>query len=293
MTSPHASLGVGVCGNSPGESEFVLQSLNALPLWLARSLRSWNTHSVLGHDWRPGGIAEAVFGAVTSLPGNARTTVLLGWPGEAGVNMPDPASLKKRAFEIEPVLLPEELRSHERRSRSEGLRSASAIYLRARGLTAMRRRMAAGTDALICFGGRIHGSAGRYPGVIEEAFLAQEQRRPLYLIGAVDGAVAHLIRAVRGADMPADFCSENPITRLFESPPVSESDPRTAGDREIDRVRLWKTFRDLGTIGLARANGLTELENIELFDTPLLDRIVGLIQLGLSRIQESSAPVAN
>jgi len=50
-------------------------------------------------------------------------------------------------------------------------------------------------------GGRTSGAAGRYPGVIEEAFLALRASKPLYLAGILGGATRQVIDAIEGGPM--------------------------------------------------------------------------------------------
>jgi hypothetical protein len=67
-------------------------------------------------------------------------------------------------------------------------------YLRSRGLTHLRRRMTEECAARVCLGGRESGYKGRYPGVLEEALLAFEARRPVYLVGLLGGVAERLGR---------------------------------------------------------------------------------------------------
>jgi hypothetical protein len=70
-------------------------------------------------------------------------------------------------------------------------------YIRARCLTAMREAMTEATDARIVMGGRVSGHQGKYPGILEEAYLFLRERKPLYLIGAFGGCTRLLIKAIR------------------------------------------------------------------------------------------------
>ena len=56
-------------------------------------------------------------------------------------------------------------------------------YVWARGLTAMRERITALSQARLVIGGRLTGLAGLWPGVVEEAWLSLKRKQPLYAAG--------------------------------------------------------------------------------------------------------------
>lgn len=85
--------------------------------------------------------------------------------------------------------------------------------------------------------------------------------------------------------MPQDFCPPAPIAQLYQQPPVYENDPRTLADRTIDRGAIWQEFSDAGRERIARNNGLSLEENNELLRTPVVERAIELVLVGLSRIQ--------
>src|SRR5262249_8071947 len=79
---------------------------------------------------------------------------------------------------------------------------AEQRYFTARSLTAMRCEMNQHTRARVLLGGRAFGFEGRYPGLVEEAWLAMsgENPQPVYLIGAFGGASRAVIDALEGED---------------------------------------------------------------------------------------------
>jgi hypothetical protein len=56
-------------------------------------------------------------------------------------------------------------------------------YAWAPGLTAMRERITALSQARLVIGGRLTGLAGLWPGVVEEAWLSLKRKQPLYAAG--------------------------------------------------------------------------------------------------------------
>ena len=128
------------------------------------------------------------------------------------------------------------------------------------------------------------GAAGRYPGVIEEALLAVNGNKPLYLASFLGGATEQVVDAIEGNQMTSAFCSSTPLLGVYENPPVKELDAATKSDRIIDRTAVWKEFSEAGREKIATANGLTVEENVELFHTPVIDQVIELVLIGLSRV---------
>jgi hypothetical protein len=78
----------------------------------------------------------------------------------------------------------------------------------AAGLTAMRRHITDRCDARVVVGGRLQGSRGAMPGVVEEALLSIEAAGPLYIAGGFGGAaaaVAHALGHDDGAWFPPSY----------------------------------------------------------------------------------------
>jgi hypothetical protein len=97
------------------------------------------------------------------------------------------------------------------------------------------------------------------------------------------------VDAIEGKEMTDDFCRPTPIKGLYEAPVVKESDGTTRDDRVIERIAVWKTFARAGRERISAANGLTMKENDELFHTPVIDRAIELVLIGLSRLKPTLA----
>ena len=123
--------------------------------------------------------------------------------------------------------------------------------------------------------------------MIEEALLAVESRKPLFLVGILGGATRQAIDAVEGRTMPQHFSEPGLLQELFAAPPLVETDRRTQSDRATDRTAVWHLFNQIGMAGLAKANRLSREENEELFNSPVLDRVIQLVLTGLSRLRSS------
>jgi hypothetical protein len=137
---------------------------------------------VFGHDWREDGVMETIctFARQVQPPvplppeeieasGQPLLLNILPWPDNPFLSKPDLDRLRS-TLRVVPGGLPEELRHMDNRGRSEQSGGRLYRYLRARGLTFLRHRLNAVSHARLCLGGRRGGSAGRYPGIIEEAY---------------------------------------------------------------------------------------------------------------------------
>lgn len=269
--------------------------VNRVMLQVVSALFGQGASLIFGHDWREDGVMEAVhrFAQQAQPPasrlqpsGRPLLWNLLPWP--------DKPRLPQQALEclattlrVDSAGLPENLIQHEKRALSEGQDSALYQYLRARGLTHLRRRLTEISQARLCIGGRNKGAKGRYPGVIEEALLSLEYRKPLYLIGALGGVTHQLIQAIRNKPMPIDFCTETEIHCHYSNPPIGVTESETKRDGLAAREAIWEEFSAYGINRLAENNGLNEEENLLLFQTTTLDEAIQTVLIGLSRVRSA------
>jgi len=275
---------------------FPIWQVNRVTLQVTTSLFGQGASLVFGHDWREDGVMQAIHGFAmqvqppvplspveTQASGHPLLKNLLPWPDKPVLSREDLERLAS-TLRVEEAGLPAELERFESEVRT--LRTGDPLYryLRARGLTHLRHRLNAESEARLSIGGRTEGSAGRYPGVIEEALLAILEGKPLFLAGLLGGAARQVITAIEGQDMPEDFCRPGLIDELFKRPPIVERGQQTEIDRLSDREWVWVTFQEIGITGLAATNFLSAEENRELFYTPVFDRVMELVLTGLSRI---------
>jgi hypothetical protein len=161
----------------------------------------------------------------------------------------------------------------------------------AEGLSAMRQEMNQQIAARVTVAGKLEGFSGCIPGVIEEILLAlgtspggeataQAERRPIYLIGAFGGATRLVIEQL----LP------NPQREV-------PSHPTLLRECEQRERPFWTgasataALRALGQQGTsALGNGLNEAENLELFFSTDVHRLVELILTGLGRCFGGCAP---
>ncbi len=158
-------------------------------------------------------------------------------------------------------------------------------YIQARCLTAMRQQMIESCDALLALGGRRTGYLGKYPGIVEEAYLALRAGKPLFLLGGFGGSALAVIEALQGrvpagleADRSASDPGEAPFVEVYNH--WVSADPKLG--EPIDYAGLYTFFASHGMTGLN--NGLTAEENGRLFTTVYLDEAIFLVLTGLKRL---------
>jgi hypothetical protein len=142
----------------------------------------------------------------------------------------------------------------------------------ARDYSAMREAMAKETAARVVLGGRTSGQVGRWPGVVEEAYLALRARQPLVVAGGIGGAADCVARALRG-DWPAE------LTAHFQATRTRGHDALAAAgvgpdEAEVRRVLLGANPRD----------GLDQSARHALHGTADLDLLVSLVLRSLVRV---------
>lgn len=135
----------------------------------------------------------------------------------------------------------------------------------AHALTTMRRYVTTHTDARVLVGGKLAGSTGRGPGVVEEAEMSVAAGQPLYVAGGFGGAAAAVARVLGRDDQewaPPDF------------------------PRDVDDPRARDALHDLA--GAARRHpspddGLTDDERRQLAASHRPGDIATFLVLGLAR----------
>lgn len=271
--------------------------VNRVTLQFVAALFGQGAGVIFGHDWREDGVMEAVHGFALQMQPPVPLTEeaaqaeaqplmrnLLPWPDVARLSHDEQEQLST-TLTVESCGLPEELRQFDGEARTAGSGAPMYTYLRARGLTFLRHRLTDLCHARLCVGGPRSGSQGRYPGLVEEALIAVQQNKPLYLASLLGGASEQIVAAIEGREMPENFCATVPIGQLYQQPPVNENDPGTVADRTIDRDAIWRLFSEAGREGFAQNNGLSVDENKELQRTPVVERAIELVLTGLSRIR--------
>jgi hypothetical protein len=161
-------------------------------------------------------------------------------------------------------------------------------YVWARCLTAMRERMNEQTDVRVLMGGKVREYKGKYPGLLEEAYLALRAAKPLFLLGAYGGSTRAIIELVEGGSpesLTLDFqCQDEAYRQLVEEYNSRAAAKHELGIEPIDYESVNRTFREAGTAGLR--NGLDAEGNRRLFHAVDPDEIIHLVLKGLSNLSK-------
>jgi hypothetical protein len=156
----------------------------------------------------------------------------------------------------------------------DGDTSPAARAIRAEALTAMRERMNASMTARVILGGRLTGHKSRFPGVVEEAYIAARTGKPVYVLGGFGGCASCIAQVLDGGRPPA-------LT-------LEHQRDHTKGYRElldglgesIDYEDMLRTLQALDRI----RNGLDDDDNAELRKSADLDLVVALVLRGLREL---------
>jgi hypothetical protein len=257
---------------------------------LSRYLLVSGAKLAYGGDLRRGGYTEILWQLVESYQQLEVTTHPIrhyqAWPIYLGMDIAQQAKLKPI---LKPVLvpLPDELRDRFNLDPSVPLApsGSQALYVWGRCLTAMREQMNREAEARILIGGRLIGFKGRYPGLVEEAYLALRDKKPLFLAGGFGGCTQAIVQWMHGSPEKAlSFRNQVDYGALEEfyrkEVEVSECPPNDS----IDFDELSKIFigESPATIGQRLNNGLSDEENGLLFKTRDIPLMVHLILKGLA-----------
>jgi hypothetical protein len=90
-------------------------------------------------------------------------------------------------------------------------------------LAAMRRYTVRQTQGRVLLGGKVAGFQGELPGLMEEALLTVQERKPLYLVGGFGGVTIDIIRAL----------SIDSVNWLPPRSPAAVKDPRVGRGRKL------------------------------------------------------------
>jgi hypothetical protein len=230
----------------------------------ARTVLSLGGTIAYGGDLRPGGFTEHLLALARRIPARREHVVhcYLCWP----INL---TQVPARVADLEPIVDADRLPS------GPGEHMAWA-----RNLTAMRALMADRTAARIAMGGRVAGSRGAMPGLLEEALLTLQRGQPLFVLGAFGGCGRVLWDALNGRPVPEldlDYQAEHdPGYRAFHADYNAWA--AASGAPGVDYAAIRDYLAELGPGGLG--NGLDAGANARLAETPYIDEMVALVLQG-------------
>ena len=251
---------------------------------IARHLISCGASLMYGGDLRDNGYTKKLFDLVdnyklTKIPEEKSVlTNVLGWPIQITLNNKVRASLSDR-IAFEETGLPNDLPKTLSAKKHLKPVTVKEFYVWNRTMSRMRGFMTRNNDASIGLGGKSVGFKGKYPGVVEEAYLSIKSGKPTFLIGAFGGATQDVIEALLG-NIPERLTSEYQF-QFGKSKAIAEyyNKQKPVSEEAIDYEALVGFFKKQGVKSLK--NGLTEKENQRLFQTVHIPEMVSLILKGL------------
>jgi SLOG cluster2/TIR domain len=261
---------------------------------ISRHLLAQGASVAYGGDLRPGGFTLDLVEMVKAYNEEATERAekilnFLAWPLHLNLTVEWQANYKHEVS-IQAISLPQDLKQPPFSiDETTYLEPNSRLnrYIWARCLTAMREQMAERIDARIILGGKVTGYKGAVPGIVEEAALAIFHHKPLFVLGAFGGCARAVGEALMGE-------SPEVLTQAYQTAQskdygdllefYNQQATQSGFLPSIDYTRLVTTLEERGFQGLN--NGLTELENQNLFNTENLEEMVYLILKGLETKHE-------
>jgi hypothetical protein len=146
----------------------------------------------------------------------------------------------------------------------------------------MREMMSDECNARIFLGGPVRNFRGKYPGIVEEAYLSLKKNIPVYFIGTYGGATKEVINLLvnkSSAVLTEEFqFTDKGYEEFYNYWNLNEDD-------KIDYKQLSAFFIDYGLEKIFNNNGLNEEENRRLFVTNNLLEMIYLVLKGLTAIK--------
>ncbi|MFU2090178.1 TIR domain-containing protein [Avibacterium avium] len=156
-------------------------------------------------------------------------------------------------------------------------------YVWSRCLTEMRQDSIKSSDARILAGGKLQDYLGKMPGVLEEFLLANEQNKPIYLIGGLGGLTNILCQSILNKRMEEQFSEQ---WQVENNPGYYELQEFAKNfGFGVDYVVVKEQIESLTIDILAERSGLSLEDYTILMRTPFIDECVHLILKGLRNIK--------
>lgn len=204
IVRPLAGCIVGISISETQEMErlgFDRSDMNRCVVRLSESLLAAGARVAFGHDWRPGGVMEAV-AALAVRYGNVHRD-REGRPARG-----DAPILNRVAPPDVPFLQQQRedniaARPNPMARLLKGIVDTRQTYAphganRAEALSLLREELARLCHVRVCLGGKLSGFTGKIPGIIEEALGTLRERRPVFTSGIFGGASAMIVDALSG-----------------------------------------------------------------------------------------------
>lgn len=264
-------------------------AINRVVIRLSERLLGHGAVVVFGHDWRSDGVMAAVSRLALrycNITDEKITMInLLPWPDRPSISQ-DTLKELSPTLDVRQPGLPDELKHFT--DKYDELESTEQLWLRARALTHMRRSIAETVDAQVCFGGRTSTSSGRFPGIVEEAFLVSKADKPVFLSGVLGGAAKKIITAISS---PSDWSDELVQTRddVKQAFDKHQDTANSTADALLDPSPIREHFTRTMSISDMQARcSLTQADLSTLWRTSTTEEAMTLTIRGLRKLWNST-----
>jgi len=236
-----------------------------------------------GGDLRQGGFTEILYNLVRNyFPEEVQSAHKIdnyqAWPIYLNVTTSIRAELNK-VVNFKMIDSPENLQVDPREFLPPNCKENRVIW--ANSLTKMREEMNNDLDARVLIGGAVQNYKGKYPGLLEEAYIALRDGKPLYLLGGFGGCTKAVIEALLG-NKPKELTGDFQMSNREYSEMVQEYNSKSIDDESIDYDKVLNFLKEKGISSLN--NGLSEDENLILFNSPHIPEMISLVLKGLAKI---------
>ena len=254
---------------------------------LARYLLGYGAELIYGGDLRPDGFTEFLFQEGHALQSRLKSSKVhltnhIAWP----IHFADTDDLREWKAKNRKVAsmiehdIPQDVVDLVS-SATEFLKSTdpTSSFVWSRSLSEMRKAMIESCDIRISAGGRLTGYKGWMPGVLEEIAIAVQLAKPVFLIGGFGGLSGRACRLIKEKIVPEELSfdwqtSNNPGLREMAN---------FAASRGVDYEDLYMRVIDV-VMNAELRNGLSQEENVRLFETPFADEVIHLVLKGIGRL---------
>jgi len=289
-----AGISTGISISNPTDEELIAigqdsRHLIQLSQDIARHLLARNSILIYGGDLRPGGFTEFVFEEATIIQDRMKANKVcvynyIAWP--IYKNDTDDLKLWKAKYrnvasmvEIPPPsdvsnLIP----SHESYLPPTNTEN---LFIWSRCLTEMRNKMINQCTVRICAGGKHSGYMGILPGVLQEIIIAIEMNKPIYLVGGFGGITTAVCQMLRSGEVAEQLTLDWQIQHNAGYNDLLDYATEKGFKYSANYDDIARIILEFGLDRLSESNGLTQADNLKLFDTPFADEAVHLILKGL------------
>lgn len=203
------------------------------------------------------------------------------FPNARKLSTADIVKFRKKQVEAKILDTPEQFNNPDPQKNYDPIHNVEDKFLYAECLSDMRKKMTVESDARIVLGGRYKDFIGYFPGIVEEVYHSLNQGKATYLLGGFGGATKSIIEIISGQKSPRltnDYQFDTQFLRDFKNYASGRSEVILNYDFVFD------FFKRHSVDSISNLNGLTNEENLILFESTNIHELIFLIIRGLQNI---------